>query len=86
MHVLNEYLAQLYITNAEFQDVCDHACLCWSYGRQAGGIFTLLGDSGRARCHSRFRPAIRLEGWLTSKVNERPVCVQRTGRKLTRLG
>ena len=35
----------------------------------AGRTFTLLGDSDRARCHSRFHPAIRLAGWLTSKVN-----------------
>jgi hypothetical protein len=31
----------------------------------AGRTFTLLGDSDRARCHSRFHPAIRLAGWLS---------------------
>jgi four helix bundle protein len=39
-------LDQQYITDAEFQDVYDHA----------GRTFTLLGDSDRARCHSRFHP------------------------------
>ncbi len=39
-------LDQQYITNAEFQDVYDHG----------GRTFTLLGDSDRARCHSRFHP------------------------------
>ena len=41
-------LDQQYITNAEFQDVYDHA----------GRTFTLLGDSDRARCHSRFHQAL----------------------------
>ena len=39
----------------------------------AGRTFTLLGDSERARCHSRFHPAIRLAGWLWSKVSEKKV-------------
>ena len=39
-------LDQQYKTNAEFQDVYDHA----------GRTFTLLGDFDRARCHSRFHP------------------------------
>ena len=52
-------LDQQYITDAEFQDVYYNG----------GRTFTLLGDSDRARCHSRFHPAIRLAGWLTSKVN-----------------
>ena len=54
-------LDQQNIANAEFQDVYD----------QAGGTFTLLGDSDRASCHSRFHPAIRLAGRPTSEVNER---------------
>ncbi len=41
-------LDQQYITNAEFQDVYDHA----------GRTFTLLGDSDRARCHSRFHQVL----------------------------
>ncbi len=38
-----------------------------------GRTFTLLGDSDRVRCHSRFHPAIRLAGRLTSKANEKKV-------------
>ena len=41
-------LDQQYLTNAEFQDVYDHA----------GRTFTLLGDSDRARCHSRFHQVL----------------------------
>jgi hypothetical protein len=40
--VLSElYVAvdQQYIMKAEFRDMYDHACLCWSHGRQAGRIF-----------------------------------------------
>ena len=41
-------LDQQYLTNAEFQDIYDHA----------GRTFTLLGDSDRARCHSRFHQVL----------------------------
>ena len=54
-------LDQQNIVNAESQDVYD----------QAGGTFTLFGDSDRVSCHSRLHPAIRPAGRPKSEVNER---------------
>lgn len=48
---------------AEFQDVLEHA----------EHTYALFGDSDRTRRHGWFHPAIRLAGWLTSKLNERQV-------------
>jgi len=45
----------------EFGDVYDHA----------GRTFTRLGDSDRARRHSRFHPAVRLVGYYRRKINKR---------------
>ncbi len=52
-------LDQQYITKTEFQDVLDHA----------GRIFTLIGDSDRARCHSRFHQVFA--GLLAKPTKER---------------
>jgi hypothetical protein len=44
----------------EFEAVYDHA----------GCTFTLLGDSDRVRCHSRFHPAVRLASYSTSEIDK----------------
>jgi len=70
-------LDQQYITNAEFQDAYDHVCLCWSYGRQAGRTFTLLGDSDSLPAkQSEAAKAVAGRSstcWLASNVNETKV-------------